>query len=495
VSHEGGVLDGGDGPRVVIIGAGPGGLCMGIKLLDAGFERFVILDKAEGVGGTWRHNQYPGLACDVPSLLYSFSFEHKKDWTRPYAAQPEILTYFEMCVDKYGLEPHLRLNTGVRGAYWDDECMVWRVITEQGEEIVADVVVSGMGMFNELNWPDIPGLDRFGGTLFHSGRWPHDLDLTDQTVGVIGSAASAVQFIPSVGKQAGRMHVFQRSPQWVLPKADTPFDDDEIIRLRTDPIAARQKRLEIWRTLEGFITFSDKSALRQAEEAGLVNLSVVEDPDLRARLTPTVPFGCNRPLISNEYYPTFNRPNVELVTDAIAKVTKDSIVTVDGTERRVDVIISATGFKTTKYLSAIEVTGAGGRPLDEAWVDGPQAYLGIVTSGFPNMFMLYGPNTNNGSILFMIECQVAYIIRQLHRMDDEGLAWIDVRPDVMHDYNEALQRDLDHVEVWQGSCHGYYRGPTGRIVTQWPHTMTEFRSRTLRPDPDAYLVQPGAAIA
>ncbi len=230
----------------------------------------------------------------------------------------------------------------MRGVYWDDECTVWRVITEHGEEIVADVVVGGVGMFNELNWPDIPGLDRFGGTLFHSGRWPHDHDLTRRTVGVIGSAASAVQFVPSVAEQAARLHVFQRSPQWVLPKVDAPFDHDEIVRLRTDPIAARQRRLEIWRTLEGFITFSDKAALRQAEEAGLANLATVEDPDLRARMTPTVPFGCQRPLISNEYYPTFNRPNVELVTDAVAEVTREGIVTVDGAERRVDTIISAT---------------------------------------------------------------------------------------------------------------------------------------------------------
>jgi cation diffusion facilitator CzcD-associated flavoprotein CzcO len=382
----------------------------------------------------------------------------------------------------------------VRGAYWDDECMVWRVVTEHDQELVADVVVSGMGMFNELNWPDVPGLDSFTGTVFHSARWPREDHLTGRAVGVIGTAASAVQFIPAVARQADRLHVFQRSPQWVLPKADTPFDDTEITRLRTDPIAARQKRWEIWRTLEGFITFSDKEVLRQAEEAGLSNLAVVEDADLRARLTPTVPFGCQRPLISNEYYPTFNRPNVELVTDRIARVTADAIVTADGTERRVETIIAATGFKTTKYLSSIDVTGRGGLPLDEAWADGPQAYLGIVTAGFPNLFMLYGPNTNNGSILFMIECQVAYIMRQLHRMEDEALAWIDVRPEVMHEYNDALQHDLDRVEVWQGGCHGYYRGPTGRIVTQWPHTMTEFRSRTLRPDPEAYLVQPGSAL-
>ncbi len=481
--------------RVVIVGAGPGGLCMGYKLLEAGFEDFLILDKAEGVGGTWRHNQYPGAACDVPSLLYSYSFAMKKDWSRPYAAQPEILAYLETCATRFGLEPHLRLGTGVRSAHWDDECMVWRVITDAGDELVADVVVSGMGMFNGLNWPDIPGLDTFGGTVFHSARWDHDHDLTGEAVAVIGSAASAVQFVPEIAPRTGSLHVFQRSPQWVLPKDDSPFSDEELAAFRADPMAARLRRWEIWRTLDGFITFSNPDALRAAEEAGLVNLSVIEDPEVRAKLTPSTPFGCQRPLISSVYYPTYNRPNVELVTEPIAKVTADAIVTVDGTERAVDTIILATGFRTTKYASAIEITGRGGRSLSDAWADGPQAYLGITTSGFPNLFMLYGPNTNNGSIIFMLECQVAYVMRQLERLDAEALAWIDLRPDVMEEYNAALQADLDQVGVWQGGCHNYYRGPTGRIVTQWPHTMVEYRTRTLRPDPDAYEVQGGATLA
>jgi cation diffusion facilitator CzcD-associated flavoprotein CzcO len=481
--------------RVVIIGAGPGGLCMGYKLLEAGFHDFVILDKADGVGGTWRHNQYPGAACDVPALLYSYSFAMKKDWSRPYAEQPEILEYLESCVERFGLDPHLRLGTGVRSAHWDDECTVWRVITDDGDELVADAVVSAMGMFNELNRPQIPGLDEFPGTLFHSARWRHDHDLSGETVAVIGTAASTVQFLPVIAERAGRLHVFQRSPQWVLPKEDTPFTEEELAAFRADPMAARLRRWEIWRFLEGFITFSNPEALAQAEDAGRANLANVEDPDVRARLTPATPFGCQRPLSSNIYYPVYNRPTTELVTDAIARVRGNTIVTVDGRERPVDTIITATGFATTKYASAIEMTGRGGQRLADAWADGPQAYLGITTTGFPNLFMLYGPNTNNGSIIFMLECQVAYIMRQLRRLDDEGLAWIDLRADVMERYNTALQHDLDQVGVWQGGCHGYYRGPTGRIVTQWPHTMFEYRSRTLRPDPDAYEVQRGATLA
>lgn len=483
------------GRRVVIIGAGPGGLCTGIKLREAGYEDFVILEAADGVGGTWRHNTYPGAACDVASHLYSFSFELKRDWSRPYATQPEILEYFEHCGDAYGLEPHLRLRTPVRGAHWDDERLTWTVVTAAGERIEADVVVSAVGMFNGLNIPDIDGLDRFGGTLFHSARWRHDHDLAGEAVAVVGSAASAVQFVPEIAPQVCRLHVFQRSPQWVLPKADAPLTEEELEHLRTDPVAARQRREEIWRQLEGFITFADDDVLAAAEAAGRANLELVEDPDVRAALLPQVPFGCQRPLISNAWFPTFNQPHVELVTDSIVEVTADAVVTADGVERPVDTIILATGFDATRYASAIDITGADGRALADAWDEGPQAYLGITTSGFPNLFMTYGPNTNNGSILFMIECQVDYIVRQLRRMVDEQLVWIDVRGDVQDRYNAELQHDLDQVRVWQAGCSNYYRAPSGRIVTQWPHTMAEYRARTGRDDPEAYEVGSGAATA
>ena len=480
--------------RIVVIGAGPGGICTGIKLMQAGIENFVILEKGAGVGGTWFHNRYPGAACDVQSHLYSFSFEIKKDWLRPYATQPEILEYMEHCVAKYGLAPHIRLNTPVRGAYWDEECTLWRVVTEQGEEMVADVVISAVGMFNELNFPDIPGIEDFGGTAFHSARWDHACALEGKSVAVIGSAASAVQFVPEIAKQAGRLSLYQRSANWVGPREDAPFTPEQLEAFRVDPIAARRQRWKIWRTIEGVITFSDPEMLRRAEEAGRNNIKAVEDAELRRKLTPNTPFGCQRPLSSNVYYPTFNRPNVELVTDAIERITETSLITVDGLERPAEVIVLATGFKTTRYLSAIEVTGREGRPIDEAWSEGAQAYLGITTSGFPNLFMLYGPNTNNGSILFMLECQVAYILRQLRRMDDEHLAWMDVRREAMESYNVELQRQLDAVEVWQAGCHGYYRGPSGRIVTQWPHTMAVYRDRSMRPDPEFYEVHEGAPL-
>ena len=472
--------------RVVIIGAGPGGICAAIKLREAGYDDVVVLEKADGVGGTWHHNSYPGAACDVQSHLYSFSFELKRDWSRPYATQPEILAYLEHVVDAYGLAPSIRLGTAVRRATWDDQSATWRLLTEHGDEVEADAVVSAVGMFNELNWPDIAGLDAFGGTVFHSARWDHGHDLTGERVAVIGTAASAVQFVPEIAPRVGRLHVFQRAANWVGPRADASFSDEEIERFRTDPMAALQQRWKVWRTIERVITFSDPELLRLSEAAGLANLATVEDPEVRAKLTPATPFGCQRPLSSDTWYPTFNRPEVELVTDPIARVTPTGIVTADGVERRVDTIIVATGFKTTRYLSAFEVVGRGGVAIDQAWSDGARAYLGITTAGFPNLFMLYGPNTNNGSIIFMLECQVAYLVRHLQRMDAEGLDWIDVRPEVVEAYNAGLQRDLDQVSVWQAGCHNYYRGPGGRIVTQWPHTMAAYRERTTRRDDDAY---------
>ncbi len=476
--------------RIAIIGAGPGGLCAAIRLKRAGFSNITIFERAAGVGGTWYHNRYPGATCDVQSHLYSFSFEQKRDWTRPYATQPEIKEYLDQCVKAYDLEPHLRLNTGVASATWDDHRSHWALVTDGGESVEADVVVSGIGMFNDLHVPEIPGLADFAGTIFHSARWNHDHDLTGETVGVIGSAASAVQFVPEIAKQAGQVHLFQRTANWVLPKADTPYTAEEVERFVADPLAVAQHRWQVFRTIEGAITFSNPQALQMAEHYGRQNIALVDDPELRRKLTPTEPYGCKRPLISNEYYPTFNRPNVELVTEGVRAITADSITTVDGRSRPVDTIVLATGFATDRYLSAIAVTGRNGTTVDRAWADGAQAYLGITTAGFPNLFMLYGPNTNNGSIIAMIEHQVAYVVRQLRRMDADDLDWIDVRPEAMERYNTELQHDLDAVAVWQAGCNGYYRSTSGRIVTQWPHTMSEYRRRTQRPDADAYVSAP-----
>ncbi len=481
--------------RVIVIGAGPGGLCTAIKLREAGIDDFVILEKADGVGGTWWHNRYPGAECDVMSHLYSFSFEIKRDWSRPYAGQAEILEYLQHCADKYGVLPHCRFGRTVSAARWDESAAEWQVETATGEVHRAPFVVSGMGMFNELLWPDFPGLDTFAGELFHSARWDHDVDLTGRRVAVIGSAASAVQFVPEIAPQTGRLHLFQRTANWVIPKEDEPYTAEQLAHFRDDPDAIHQSRRQIYEDLNGFILFNDPAALSEAEAAGLANIEVVNDPAVRRKLVPTHPFGCKRPLFSNRYYPTFNLPQVELVTERIAHLSERGVVTADGREREVDVVIVATGFQVTRYLSAIEVSGRGGRTLEQAWNDGAQAYLGITTHGFPNLFMLYGPNTNNGSILFMLERQVDYLVRHIRRAEREALAWMDVRAEVEQSYNEAMQRDIRTVAVWQADCGNYYSAQSGRMVTQWPHDLDEYTARTTRDDAGAYETAPRSAAS
>jgi len=472
--------------RIAIIGAGPGALCMGIRLREAGFEDFVLLEKGDGVGGTWRHNRYPGCACDVQSALYSFSFDIKTDWTRPYAAQPEILRYMEDLARKADLLRHVRCNAEVTGATWDEERSLWALALASGERVEAEIVVSALGMFNALALPDVPGLSDFAGTCFHSARWRWDHDLTGRTVAVVGSAASAVQFVPEIVKQAGRVFLFQRSANWILPKQDTPYGPEELERRRRNPTVALEERDEVYRRVDGGMTFSDPQLVAECEAAGVAALDVVRDPATRAKLRPTHAWGCKRPLYSNDYLPAFNRPNLELVTEPLERITKEGVVTRDGRLRACDTLILATGFAANRYLSAIDVTGRDGVHIGEAWRDGAQAYLGVTTAGFPNLFMLYGPNTNNGSILTMIEYQVDYVLRQIERIADEDLASIDVRPDVMARYNDEIQQAIAGVRVWNEACNGYYRSGTGRVVTQWPYSMSAFRERARKPDPEAY---------
>jgi cation diffusion facilitator CzcD-associated flavoprotein CzcO len=473
--------------RIVIIGAGPGAIISGHRLTEAGFTDFVMLEKQSRVGGTWARNRYPGLACDVVSRAYQFSFALKPDWSAPYATQPEILEYMEQCVDELGLRPHVRLETAVRGAHWDDATASWTVVTEAGEELAADVLIASPGMFGEAVWPDIEGRESFAGTAVHTAAWPDGLDLTGKRVAVIGSAASAVQLVPEVAKVASRLHLFQRSANWVLPKDDAPFSPEQIAVLAAVRGVLEVARAEAMETVGAGFAFVQEEIRKNLEVLGIRNISVVTDPELREKLTPTSPWGCQRPLFSNVYYPTFNLPHVELVTDPIARITPTGVVTADGVEREVDVIVYATGYETTRYISALDITGRDGLEIDEAWADGAHAYLGITTAGFPNLFMLYGPNTNHGSIIGMIEYQVDYVVRMLDRMDREGLAWVDVRPETVKAYDERIQRDLDEVTVWDAGCHQYYRVPSGRIVTQWPHSMFTYRDWTTAPDPaDAY---------
>ena len=472
--------------RIAVIGAGPGGLCMGIRLKQAGIEGFEIVEKAGGVGGTWYHNRYPGCACDVPSHLYSYSFELKADWSRPYAPQPEILAYLEHCAAKYGLLPHCRFGDAVQRAVWEEGAARWSLELASGRRTDADVVVSAIGMFNEIAIPDIPGLGSFAGVQFHSSRWKRDHDLSGETVGVIGSAASAVQLVPEIAKQAGRVHLFQRSANWVGPKQDDPYSEKQLERFRSDPGYALAVRRKIFESLGGPGIFPQ--ARPEMEAACRAGIAQVKDPELRERLLPGHVWGCKRPLFSNDYYPAFNRPNLELVTEPIERITPAGVLTRDGRERRLDTLILATGFAATRFLSAIDVTGRGGLRLADAWREGAQAYKGVTTAGFPNLFMLYGPNTNADSILSMLEYQADHVLRQIQRIEREGLAWIDVKPGPMAAYNAEIQRELEAIEMWQGGCTDYYRAPSGRIVTQWPRSMTALEQALASLDEEAYEV-------
>lgn len=475
-------------PRVAVVGAGPGGLATAKRLLDEGFDDFVVIERNAGVGGTWYQNRYPGCECDVPSAYYSFSWEMKTDWSKPYGRQPEILAYLEHVAEKYGILPHCRFGASVTRAVWDEAGPGWTLHLDDGTALAADVVVSAIGMFNELAYPDIDGLDRFAGTVFHSARWDWGHDLTGEAVAVIGSAASAVQLVPEIVETAGPVHLFQRSANWVLPKPDDPYTEEQLDAFRRDPTPLLRFREEVERSTNENMTLDDAALIAKREQIVLDALEVVADPVTRAKLRPTSPYGCKRPLFANSFYPAFNRPNLELVTEPILRITEDAVVTADGVSRRVDTIVCATGFRAAKFLSVIDVVGRDGLHLSEAWRDGPQAYLGITTAGFPNLFMCYGPNTNNGSILTMIESQVEHILLHLRRMRDEGIARVEVKPEAQARYNDELQAAIASVSAWQADCHGYYRSDSGRIVTQWPFTMTEYDERTRVLDEDAFEV-------
>jgi len=477
--------------RIVVIGAGPGGICAGVQLKKAGFDDFVILEQSSGVGGTWWRNTYPGCRCDVPSVLYSFSFALKPDWSEPYAVQPEIQNYMRNVAERFDLLPHIRLNTRANAAIWSDETKSWTVRTDRGEEFVGDVLIGALGLFNEPAYPNIPGLADFQGMMMHSARWDHSITLENQRIGVIGSAASTVQFAPEIAKIAKSLTIYQRTPNYVNPRQNA-FDELFLEALRADPETAMRKEREtlgFW--LDAVCTYDNVEVLAAFKKAAMDNLAQVNDPIVRKKLTPDYPFGSKRGLVSSDWYPIFNRNNVELVTESVARITHKGIASEDDVERAFDVIILATGFQTTRFLSAIPVTGRDRRSLSDDWADGAKAYLGITTPGFPNMFMLYGPNTNNGSILHKIECQVDYILNKLADMEQHCIHTIEVTPESHAAYNAKLQEDLAKVAVWNSGVNDYYRAESGLIVTQWPHSMVRYETETRQSDLSAYICVAG----
>lgn len=477
---------------VVIIGSGFGGIGMAIRLRQAGVHDFAVLEKADEIGGTWRDNTYPGAACDVPSHLYSFSFEPKKDWSRRFPEQPEILDYAQHCVRKYGIGPHIRFGTEVTEARFDEDTGLWRISTTTGE-VTARVLVSACGQLNRPALPDVEGRRAFQGTVFHSAAWDHDADLTGKRVAVIGTGASAIQFVPSVAERADRLHVFQRSAPYVMEKKDRPYGERERRLYAKVPGVQAADRALIYGLLEarvlGFIRYPKMMDLIDKEFRKQLDAQVA-DPELAAKLIPDYPAGCKRILISNDYYPALTRSNVELVTDPITKITADGVVTADGSVREVDTIIYGTGFQATDFLSPMKVVGLEGRELNEAWRDGAEAYLGLTVSGFPNLFLLYGPNTNLGhnSIIYMLESQIRYVLGCVRMIRGRQLAWIDVRADVQRAFNRDLQQRFRRT-VWAAGCTSWYKTEDGKIVNNWPGWTFAYRRATRRPDPSDFRIQ------
>ncbi|MFC4586878.1 flavin-containing monooxygenase [Sphaerisporangium corydalis] len=475
-------------PTVAIIGAGFGGLCMAIQLQRAGITSYTVFEKAGGVGGTWRDNTYPGAACDVPSSLYSYSFEARRDWTRRYPPQGEILAYLEECATRYGVRPHLRLNTEVTSAAYDEAAGRWRVTTSAGDEGLFDVVVSGVGQLNRPRLPDIPGMSSFGGTAFHSARWDHEHDLSGRRVAVIGNGSSAAQIIPRVALAAAHLDVYQRTPNWVVPKRNEMYGRGLRLAFRHLPLLQAADRERLYRFVEtlvfpvlvggwskGLVTKRALGHLRQH----------VEDPELRAKLTPGYPIGCKRIVIDSDFYPALTRPDVDLVTDPITRIVPGGVETAGGTVREADTIVYATGFQTTDFLAPVEITGREGRGLHETWKDGAEAYLGVAVPHFPNLFLLYGPNTNLGhnSIILMIEAQVRYIMGCLPLLSARGP--MEVHPATMDAWRRALDRAMART-VWEASCQSWYKNAAGRVTNNWPASTSTYRRIMRSPRPGAY---------
>jgi cation diffusion facilitator CzcD-associated flavoprotein CzcO len=477
--------------RIVIIGAGFGGIGLGIRLKQAGLNDFVILEKSDSVGGVWRQNNYPGAACDVPSHLYSFSFAPKADWPDKYACQADILDYLKACARAHGLESHLRFGAEVTEARWDEASALWIIGTRNGV-FEAQSLVSATGQLSRPFRPHLPGIESFSGPAFHSAEWRRDYDLTAKRVAVIGTGASAIQFIPAIAPQVEKLTVFQRSAAYVLPKSDKTYPRWQRFLFRHVPGALWLSRALIYLSHEwtAFAFVRWPAALRVKLKAFRRHLQDgVKDPERQRRLLPHYRIGCKRILLSNDFYPAMDRANVEVVIESIREVRPDAIVASDGTERKIDCIIFGTGFAATEFLSPIRVIGAG-RDLRQCWRDGAQAHLGITVAGFPNFFMLYGPNTNlaHNSIVYMLECQIRYVIACLKRLQRGDVRTLEVRQEIQDRSNAGLQARLKRT-VWAKGCTSWYQTAAGRNTNNWPGYTFAFSRKTRAPKWDEYVVR------
>ena len=471
---------------VAIIGAGFSGLSMAITLKKAGRTAFRVFEKAPDLGGTWLFNRYPGIACDVPAFLYSFSFAQNPSWSRAYSPGEEIWLYMKRVTEEYGLAPYLRFNAPVTQARYDETDRVWRVTLGSGEEILSRVVVTATGALHVPALPAIEGLENFAGRKFHSAKWDSAFDPAGKTVAVIGTGASAIQIVPELAKQAGHVLLFQRTPAWVLPRQDKPTSALMKSLFRRAPLIQRAYRALIYARMElravAFAVYP--KLMKHLEKLALAYLDeTVADSKLRAALRPNYTIGCKRILITDDFYPAMNRANVALVTSPIAWIEGNTIVSQDGERRAVDAIVLATGFAVTDWIPGVRIIGRGGRDLTKEWRDAgaARAYYGIVAEGFPNLFMLLGPNTGLGhnSLIFMIEAQTRYIMHCLSWLWSGAAGSIEVRTEVQHQFNRRLDAKMKRT-VWMSGCRSWYLNANGSNSTIWPSFTLSYWWKTHR---------------
>ena len=463
-------------------------------LTDAGIRSFTILEKAASLGGTWRENRYPGAACDVPSHMYCYSFAPKPDWSRKWAPQAEILAYMQQLARTKGVDRHIEFGVEVAHADWQPEAREWLVTTTDGRRIRADVLVSAVGQLHHPALPDIPGLESFRGPAFHAAQWPDDVALTGRRVGVVGTAASAVQIVPAIAAQVSHLAVFQRSPNWILPRGARPYRTWEKQLFAALPGARRAYRTWIWANYEARFPALRGNPVAAAVARRMLARHLddaIADPELRRKLTPDYPVGARRVLSADDYYPALQRDNVELVTGTIARVDPSGVEMTDGRRIPLDVIILATGFRSTEFLVPMQITGRWGRRLVDDWERGAQAYLGLSVPGYPNLFLMYGPNTNLGhnSILFMLECQARHIVSCVKAMQ-HGEEW-EVRRDLFESFNAELQADLKRT-VWDEVASSWYKDDAGRITNNWGSGTPRYWWLTRRSPSYAYVRTPTA---
>lgn len=479
--------------QIAIIGAGFGGLGAAIKLKGRGFDDLVIFERADDVGGVWRDNQYPGCACDVQSHLYSLSFAPNPDWSHSYSRQPEIWDYLRRIATEHGLLPHIRFGHMVRSARWEPAARRWHIETEHGTYTAAALIVAS-GALSEPAIPALPGLERFQGKIFHSARWDHSFDLRGRRVAVVGTGASAIQFVPQIQPLVERLYIFQRTPPWILPRFDRPLSLAERRLLARFPPARLALRGSYYLLRELLVLgFRHPRLLRRFEQLAKQHLArSVPDPALRAKLTPDYRIGCKRILTSNDYLPAVASPNVELITEPIAELREGSVVGADGTERAVDAIIFGTGFQVTDWPIAHHIRGTAGLSLADHWDGSPQAHLGTTVAGFPNLFLLQGPNTGLGhtSVLYMIEAQLDHILSALEYMQRHGLATIEPRPEAQAAFVAEVDRRMRGTVWTAGGCVSWYLDRTGRNSTIWPDSTWSFRRRVARMRPAEYAFTP-----